>query len=285
MRSDPEVRRVVDQFQLGLPNTPVSGRSGELLGRSAGSSLEFQEHREYIPGDDIRHLDWSAYARTDSLMIRMYREEISPRTQILLDISRSMSSGEGQKEVLARQLAGAFSLMLAAVGGRASVIMLGDTAPPRELHGEEVDSLSQATLDARTDMSEMVMRGQIPLKPKSARILISDFLFPHDPVALIRRLAGDSSLFWVVQVLTRFESAPDELGGRRLIDRESSESADLRINTVTINRYKGRLARLQLQLRESVQRAGGVFATVVAEDELQAVCAKDLCRAGILRPR
>ena len=69
---------------------PVAGRTGELLGRGTGSSLEFQEYREYVPGDDIRHVDWAAFARSDALMVRLYREEISPRTEILFDASTSM---------------------------------------------------------------------------------------------------------------------------------------------------------------------------------------------------
>src|SRR6476646_437313 len=93
MHNDPEVQRAADTFQLGLPRTPSAGRAGELLGRGTGSSLEFQEYREYVPGDDIRHLDWGAYARSDTLMVRLFREEISPRTEILLDASRSMASG------------------------------------------------------------------------------------------------------------------------------------------------------------------------------------------------
>ena len=72
--NDPEVQRAADAYLLGLPRTPAAGRSGELLGRGTGSSLEFQEYREYVPGDDIRHLDWGAYGRSDTLMVRLFRK-------------------------------------------------------------------------------------------------------------------------------------------------------------------------------------------------------------------
>lgn len=285
MKSDPEVRQVVDQFQLGLPNSPVSGQAGELLGRGTGSSLEFQEHREYLPGDDIRHLDWAAYARTDALMIRMYREEISPRTQIFLDGSASMSTGDGKKSKVARQLASSFSLMVSALGARPSVTLLADQVPPRQMTGDEIELLTDTTLNATGNFSEMVMRGHVALRPQSARILVSDFLFPHDPVSLIRRLSADCSLFWVIQVLTEFESDPGTIGGRRLVDVESDEFSDLRINSTTVQRYKRRLSSLQLQLREEVRRHGGHFVTVVAEHGLRRICMNELCRTGILRPR
>src|SRR5580692_384739 len=126
MLNDPEVQRAVDTFSLGLPRTPAAGRSGELLGRGTGSSLEFQEYREYVPGDDIRHLDWGAYARSDTLMVRLFREEISPRTEILLDASRSMTAGGAMKSRVARQLAAVFALLSARLGGRPVVVPLQD---------------------------------------------------------------------------------------------------------------------------------------------------------------
>src|SRR5690606_18839680 len=126
MRNDPEVRRVVDTYGLGLPRTPASGRTGELLGRGTGSSLEFQEYREYLPGDDIRHVDWGAYARSDQLMVRLYREEISPRTEILLDASRSMNTGDGAKARVAKQLSAMFALLAGRLGAKPKVMLLGD---------------------------------------------------------------------------------------------------------------------------------------------------------------
>src|SRR6187431_2513125 len=113
---DVEVQRAVGSYQLGLPRMPVAGRSGELLGRATGSSLEFQEYREYTPGDDVRHIDWAAYARSDTLMVRLYREEISPRTEILLDASLSMTAGGAAKPRVARQLAALFAMVSGRLG-------------------------------------------------------------------------------------------------------------------------------------------------------------------------
>ena len=62
-----------------------------------------------MAGDDIRHLDWATYARTDQLMVRLYREEISPRTQVFVDTSRSMNTGEQAKPLVTRQLASLFT--------------------------------------------------------------------------------------------------------------------------------------------------------------------------------
>ena len=139
MRHNPEVQQALHSYQLGLSRLPMAGLTGELLGRGTGSSLEFQEYREYMPGDDIRHLDWAAYGRTDSLMIRLYREEISPRTEILLDASRSMTTGGETKSLLARQLTALFALLSAGLGGRPSILPLDDARPLQTLGVEGIE--------------------------------------------------------------------------------------------------------------------------------------------------
>src|SRR5262252_5809480 len=78
-------------FRLSMPRTPLGGRVGERLGSGTGSSLEFQDYRPYAPGDDLRHVDWAAYARSDVLTVRLYREEVAPRLDLVLDVSRSMA--------------------------------------------------------------------------------------------------------------------------------------------------------------------------------------------------
>ncbi len=79
-------RGVVEGFVSGLHSSPYKGFSSE-----------FADHREYSPGDNPRHLDWRALARTDRLYIKQYEEETNLRAQILLDVSGSMAyrSGEG----------------------------------------------------------------------------------------------------------------------------------------------------------------------------------------------
>ena len=58
-------------FRLTMPRTPIGGRIGERLGSGTGSSLEFQDYRPYAPGDDLRHVDWAAYARSELLAVRL----------------------------------------------------------------------------------------------------------------------------------------------------------------------------------------------------------------------
>jgi len=284
MRDDPEVQRAVSAYQLGLPKMPVAGRSGDLLGRGTGSSIEFQEYREYMPGDDIRHLDWSAYARSDSLMVRLYREEISPRTEILLDGSRSMSLGGEAKQQEARRLTALFALLSGHLGGRPDVVVVDDGRPLRSIHIDGLDALDQLPFSATRSLADALGQRAVAFKKQAVRIVISDFLFPHDPQPLIRRLAAESSVLWVVQILHAWEADPTPMGGRRLVDVETGGEADLVIDRRAISAYKERLGQLQQELARNCRRVGALFATLVADRGLATLCRDDLCKVGMLRP-
>jgi uncharacterized protein (DUF58 family) len=293
MRFDPEVQQAAARYQLGLPRMPVSGRSGELLGRGTGSSLEFQEYRQYQPGDDVRHLDWAAYARSDALMVRLYREEISPRMEILLDASRSMTSvdptralpeSESMKALAVRQLAGLFALLGGNLGGRPTLIPITDHTPLEPLPFESLDGLNTLSFDGSRTLCEALDAHAIPLKRQTVRVVISDFLFPHDPDLLLRRLAGDASVLWILQVLNAWEARPTTLGGRKLVDLETSEEANLHIVEKTIADYSARLLTLQQELARACRRVHATFAILIAERGLLDLCGNELCAAEILRP-
>lgn len=284
MRSDPEVQRVVSRYRLGLPRLPSLGRSGELLGRGVGSSIEFQEYREYRPGDDLRHLDWAAYGRSDALMLRLFREEISPKAQILVDASRSMTAGSPAKSVVARQLAAVFALLSASLGGNPRVVPLDGSRPPRTLGLPELDRLGSLPFDSAATLADLAAEGGLPPGGRAVRIVVSDFLFPHDPERLVRRLAADVTALWLIQTLAAFEADPSPLGGRKLVDVETGDETDLVLDRRTVMAYKERLAALQQGLARQCRRFHAAFVTVVVDRGLEAACREGLCTAELLRP-
>lgn len=283
MRDDPEIQRVLADYSLGVPRQTAAGRSGELHGRGTGTSLEFQEYREYLPGDDIRHLDWAAYARSDALMVRLYGEEVSPRVEVVLDTSRSMATA-GAKSRLARQLAAVFGLLSASLGGSPVVWLAADTSPPEGLTIETLDRLRDVSFEAGLGLDELLRTHGIPLRRQTIRIVISDFLFPFDPESLVARLRRDAAELWLVQVLSDWELSPTEASGTRLIDAETAAETHLYLNRATIAEYLGRLHRLQQDLQTQCVRAGAKFVTLNADRGLAASCRESLTPAGILTP-
>ena len=73
-----------------LPRLALRGGAGSRLGSRAGESLEFQEYRDYTPGDDLRNLDWNILARTEREVVKVRREEVAPVIEIFRDRSASM---------------------------------------------------------------------------------------------------------------------------------------------------------------------------------------------------
>src|SRR6056297_2113291 len=83
-------RGFADRFSLPLNDRNWRGNPGDYAGTGVGSSLDFQDHRSYLPGDDPRHINWQAYARTGDYTLKLYREEVRPIVEIIMDVSESM---------------------------------------------------------------------------------------------------------------------------------------------------------------------------------------------------
>src|SRR6478672_4992517 len=83
-RLDLRAQKVVEGFIAGMHRSPFFGHS-----------VEFAQHRDYVRGDDIRHLDWKVWSKTDRYYIKQYEEETNLRTNLVLDVSESMHYGRG----------------------------------------------------------------------------------------------------------------------------------------------------------------------------------------------
>ena len=117
------------RYRLGLPPRAAGG-AGTTLGRRAGSSLEFRDYRDYHPGDDLRHVDWNAYARSDQLSVKLYREEVTPHVDLIVDGSRSMALEGSAKEAATLALPAFFATAAANAGHTHAAWLLGERLSP-----------------------------------------------------------------------------------------------------------------------------------------------------------
>ena len=270
-------RRYAPPPPSGSPyrGTPLGGRIGERLGAETGSSLEFQDYRPYAPGDDLRHVDWAAYARSELLAVRLYREEVAPRIDLVLDISRSMAVTE-QKLRAYGELAGVLACACASTIADSRIITTS-AVPPQPLHVPE-DIERFLACDARLSALE---EAHLPFRRRSLRVVVSDFLFPHDADVLVSRLARDSALLALVQLTLREEAEPVAEDGCRLVDVEGRGELDLVIDEAAVRDYRARFNRLRLGLSGAARRVGARFAHVVAGTPVRDV-ARGLAAAGVL---
>ena len=273
--------RAAAAFRLPMPRTPIGGRVGERLGSGTGSSLEFQDYRPYAPGDDLRHVDWAAYARSELLAVRLYREEVAPRIDLVLDISRSMVVTE-QKLRAYGELVGVLACACASTVADSRIITTS-AVPPQPLHvPEDIERfVGWGACDACHASLSALEEVHLPFRRRSLRVVVSDFLFPHDADVLVSRLARDSALLAIVQLTLREEAEPTVEGGRRLVDIEGRGELDLVIDEAAVRDYRARFSRLRLGLSGAARRVGARFAHVVAGTPVRDV-ARGLAAAGVL---
>ena len=258
-----------------MPRTPIGGRVGERIGSGTGSSLEFQEYRPYVNGDDLRHVDWAAYARSELLAVRLYREEVSPRIDLVIDISRSMAASD-QKLRAYGELSGLLACACASTVADSRVITAASREPEPLREPEDIERF--LTCDTQLSAFEY---GHLPLRRRSLRVVVSDFLFPHDADALVSRLARDASWLAIVQLTLPEEADPRAAGGLRLVDVEGHGELDLVVDDQAVCDYRARFNRLRLGLSTGSRRVGGRFAHVVAGTSVREV-ARALAAAAVL---
>ena len=201
----------------------------------AGASIEFSEHKEYAPGDDIRRIDWKAAGRVDRYDIKRFEDETEMRTFLLVDASASMGYGRKgpSKLAYASYLAAALAYLLAQQGDPAGLLVFDEGTrhylPPRTRGGHIRDLL--AALDAvypagRTEPGRALAHVGEMADRRSLVVLFTDLLdAPADLADRLRQLRSRGNDVVLFQLLD-----PDEveLPFDELTDFQAMEPDDAR---------------------------------------------------------
>ena len=277
--------RAALRYALSVPRrtAPVGSR----LGGGSGSSLEFQEHREYQPGDDLRLLDWSAYARSDRLIVKVFREEVQPHADLLLDGSRSMALAGSAKAAATAGLT-AFLARAAAQAGLTTSVWLAADGCRRLATGDGGEQLADLEFSHRGSLCSSLDRVPPRWRPRGIRLLLSDLLWDDEPRAVLARLARGSAALWVVQLLASDDVDPaggSRGGFGRLEDVETADLRDLLLDAAAIERYRRAFAAHRESWHRACREAGATMVTLVAErlvDGWRPEALADLVRRGMV---
>lgn len=218
---DPKVLAAIGNLEL-LARTVVDGflhglhRSSRL-----GLSMEFAEHRQYVPGDDIRRIDWRVYGRTDRFYLKTYEAETNASVSILLDVSPSMtyaSSGVSKLDY-GRFLAASLAWFSARQRDRVGLVLF-DAAiraevPPSTRHLQAIlHRLERLTPGARGNLTDPLTRVAERLSRKGLVVVISDFYEDpdrvRDAIGLLQATGADVMAFHLLdpaEISFPFESA------------------------------------------------------------------------------
>jgi hypothetical protein len=228
------------------------GPAGIYLGKGTGSSIDFHDFREYQPGDDLRRVDWSAYARNNVLSVKLYQEEISPFVEILIDQSRSMAVYEDK--IFASVFTASFLVNATRQSeGRPIYIDKSNrhTGKNIEFALSKIE-FNEANVDTHLLHSKSV--------GKPLRFFISDFLFAEDMESFMRNISRNSAALIPIMLLSKNEHSPEFSGAHKLIDCEMSNRwTELDITPSAINEYKARLKNHTASVRRAAQSIAAPF--------------------------
>jgi uncharacterized protein (DUF58 family) len=262
-------KTVVDGFVSGLHRSP-----------DFGFSQEFAEYRMYTPGDDLRHVDWNVFARTERVYLKRYRGETNSQLTVLLDASNSMRySSHGVSKIdYARYLAASL-LYMASHGQRdaAGLIVFDDEVrnyiQPSTRQGQLhrlLHGLEHAEPRARTDFAKPFIHFQEFLKRRGMVVVISDFW--EQPEHVIRtveplRFRGNDVILF--HLLDPKEMRPKIGAPVILLDLETKDSMEVSPEYAQVE-YKEKIDAHIEALRSKAKSAGLDYFLMVTDTPLDA---------------
>lgn len=269
------------RFTFCLSSRFRGSPGGGKFGNKTGQSLEFVEHREYQPGDDIRHLDWSAVARSDKLAIKLFKEEITPHVDIFLDLSSSMSAFDVKFQALV-----ALSAILKRTASNSGFSydnwLVKDLCRKIEPNTLPVELWPAFSADYNDDSGKTICYRFPKVKRGGVRILISDLFWHIEPMSVLNRMADGSAFVIIVQLVAKSDILPDIYGNMRVIDSESGDALELVCDEQILSEYTANFERHRQYWKKCCSKVGAIFNFVVAEDILDNYIPDELIRNEVL---
>lgn len=277
----------LSRFRLAMGNKSSMNLTGNRKSTQKGSSTEFSDFREYMPGDDIRRIDWNAYGRLDRYYIKEYMEEKEALVNILLDTSASMDYGEKKKCELAQLLASAFAYLGWNNMDRVIVYdMKRMQSPYIGTGGKRAVSgllqwLDKCSFEGQVDIYEAVR--QMPTKGNGVTILISDFLqecFLEEESTTLKQLLKYLNYRRQNPVLLHV-MAGEELevsiaGTKNLIDCENESTLRVTLEASSIKQYERMLKRFMNALEKECTRNGAHYVLCSTQKDIYELIFQDL---------
>lgn len=267
------LERLSLQAQRTLRGIPASGEhpSRQLLPTSV-----FSDHRPYTRGDDVRYVDWNAYARQDHMLVKLGEAEQNVDVHILLDTSHSMAWGQPPKLRAAQQLAGALGYLSLAHSDRLRVVPFGTmTLPPfGPAQGKAhliqlLRYIETISLQPKTDLRN-VLRWHAQRFPKGGiLVLCSDLLVAEGLEDGLRALPAPRWQVLVLHLLDPHELRPDLRGPLELEDSETGQHVPLTLDAATLALYRRNVHAWQEQLAATCARRGATYAHLLTSWPLE----------------
>ena len=274
----------LDTMALAMRGRAAGGAGGTRRSRQTGSSAEFSDYREYIPGDDIRRLDWNALARFDRLYMKLFMEEQESAVNVLLDCSASMA----EKWEAARSAAEAVGYLALTGGDRLRMHCLKDgrAAVSPVFSGRQAFTKLTAFLDTcppdgkEGTLTDAVKRTQG--MPKGLCFLITDGYTEDALKEALDFLRYCRQETGVIQVLSAAELRPEAEGALRLTDSETGEHVDLLADRAALENYHAALEDFLKSVRGNCSAREALYLLLDGAEPFEESFIPLLSRSGMI---
>ena len=237
--------RKLEKLQLLSKKIIRGSIKGERASAKRGRSVEFADYREYVPGDELRIIDWNIYGRLDKLFIKLFVEEEELILYILIDRSLSMSFGTPQKIEYARQVAASIGYIALANFDRVAVGVMDEKLAHLQgpVRGKnQVFNLFKILEDikpsGRTSLSQAVKQFTTRKLRPGLVIVLSDFFDKEDYFRQLKNIVYQKNELYLVQILDPFELNPDFGGDMKLEDMETGEFREVTVTDKLLDMYR-----------------------------------------------
>ncbi len=287
---EPQFLHKLEQLELVSRKIFLGLMKGERKSKKKGQSVEFADYKNYVKGDDLRHLDWNLYARLDRLFIRLFQEEEDLHFYVLIDNSLSMDFGSPTKLHYARQIAAALGFIGLCNMDRVVVEAFNDniTQSMPAVRGRKslwrlLGFLQKLESAGPSNLRESLKTFTMKSSGKGIVILLSDMMDKEGYEDALRYLVARQYDIYVIQILCQEELEPEILGDLKLVDIEDADEAEITVSGPLIKKYKQNLAAFQASLQEFCNRRGITYLMTSNKEPFDKLVLNYLRRRGLVR--
>jgi uncharacterized protein (DUF58 family) len=241
---DDEFQRKLDYLAMVSRRVFSGAMRAERRTKKTGSGVEFADHRDYVPGDDFRYLDWAAYQRFGRLLIRLYEEEEDLSIYFILDSSASMGFGGGEKLRQAKRLCAALAYVGLANLDRIAIVTAND-----EISGRMQSTRGKARIfrvfrfltavkaEGATDLGDAMKTFVAQHKRRGLAVVLSDLYDPAGFERGINVLRYAKFEPFVIHLVDGADAKPELRGDVRVYDCETGDEREVTVTAKVLERF------------------------------------------------
>jgi uncharacterized protein (DUF58 family) len=300
---DGALLRKLERVSLIARHVRAGQTVGERRSTKRGTSVEFADYRDYVPGDDLRRVDWNIYARLERPFVKLFEEEEDLAVHLLLDGSGSMDwGGNGDRDtseqrdgenkwLYARQLAASLGYVALTSGDRLTVANLQSPVSnlqfgPVRGRGHTLrlfEWLEGLQAVGTTDLNAGLRAHAVSGGRAGLVLLISDLFSPAGYIEGLTALAARGHEVAVIHVLSPDEVEPPLGGDLRLLDVETGNHQEVTIDGGMRGLYSRRLEAWRAEIRATCRTRDVHYLPIETDIPFDRVVLYDLRRSGMVR--